>query len=507
MPNSSLHLPKLTETLLSLNLFSLLQKLVSRYSDEITCVGGCIRDSYFGRHRDPFDLDMIVSNPDHVWEVSEFIGQEIGCSPFWLDQERKIVRIQTKGLHLDVNAIRANSLAEDAQSRDFTLNSLMIPLKEVVRTLSLQEEQYVVLDFTQGIADLFSRTLRAPHFGIFQEDPLRLLRMIRFKGVFSLEVESETLHWAQASLPFLPRVAGERIREEWIRLLELSDLANLLFWCDREHLFGSWFPFLSSLAELDKNFTNPISVREHTLYTLQYLEQIFQRIDSGEFPHSEKVSNYLQEAWVENRTKEKLLKMTALLHDIGKAETVTREENRLRFFGHEESGATQAEPFLDHQGWSRREIEFILHLIRTHMRPHGLSSAPYVSANAQFRFFRQLGEEAIGSLLLALADAYATRMLPMGTLTEYELFIEQWLDFAYSPKKNIRKPLLDGNEIMKTLQIPPSPLIRMIMEDLMEKESEGALVTADDAVQFILSQKERYRSTDSPLKDEKKSIE
>ena len=141
------------------------------------------------------------------------------------------------------------------------------------------------------------------------------------------------------------------------------------------------------------------------------------------------------------------------------------------------------------------------------MRPHGLSSAEYVTPNAQFRFFRQLGEGAIGSLLLALADAYATRMLPMGSLTEYEQFISRWLDFAYSPQKNIRKPLLNGDMIMEILQIPPSALIRLIMEDLMERESEGNLHTSEDARQYILRKKEGYLHPTSALKDEKNSIE
>ncbi|MCE5224080.1 HD domain-containing protein [bacterium] len=507
MPEKTLHLPLLTSQLDSLGLWELLVALQQEYPSEIICVGGCIRDTYYGRHYTPFDMDLIALHPALVWPVSEWMGNRLHCTPFWLDAERKIARVQTEGLHLDINAIRADTLAEDALYRDFTLNSLMIPLEELIKNHSSLDEPYCILDFVQGVSDLFDRILRTPRTTTFLEDPLRILRLIRFKGIFSLEVDPDTLILAQAALPKLPQVAGERIREEWNRLLELPDLASLLFWCDREHLFGSWFPFLSKLAELDKNFTNPISVREHTLYTLSYLEQIFRRIFQGDFPHAEELTLYLQESWVENRDRAKLLKMSALLHDIGKADTATREESRLRFFGHEDSGVAQAEPFLSHQGWSKREIEYILVLIRTHMRPHGLSSAEYVTPNAQFRFFRQLGEAAIGSLLLALADAYATRMLPMGSLTEYEQFIARWLDFAYSPQKNIRKPLLNGDIIMEILQIPPSPLIRLIMEDLMEQESEGNLHTSEEASQYILRKKEEYLHPKSALKDEKKSIE
>lgn len=498
MPESSLRLPLLTESIHQNGLLPILEKLSQAYPEQITCVGGCIRDAFFGIRHSLYDLDIIVHQPEHVWKVSQALGIWTQHAPFWLDEERKILRIQTDQYHLDVNAIRCPTLEEDALSRDFTLNSLMISLEELVNTASRDSDLYIIQDYTGGIPDIQQRLLRMTNASVFEEDPLRVLRMIRFKGLLSLQVDPTTLQKAKETLPILPIVAGERIREEWIRLLEMTDLYSLLRWCDQEKLFGSWFPFLDKLEELDKNYTNPISVREHTLLTLYYLEQIFQRIRSGQFPHSEALRQYCQESWVESRSKEMLLKLSALLHDIGKADTVTQEENRLRFFRHEEVGVNLAEPFLVKQGWSRREIDFVLRLIETHMRPHGLSNAEYVTPKAQFRFFRDLGEVAIGSLLLALADAYATKVVPIGTLSDYEHFVEEWLAFAYTPQKNIRKPLLNGDEIMHLLSIPPSAMVGTLMELLMEEESLGHITTQVQARQFLLS---------LSLQDMKKSIE
>lgn len=498
MPESLLQLPLLTKSLFQNELFPVLKKLNQTYPDQITCVGGCIRDACLGICHAPYDMDIIVHQPDLAWQISQALGIWTQHDPFWLDEERKILRIQTAKYHIDVNAIRFPTLEEDAQSRDFTLNSLMVSLDELINTASSQAHHYLIQDYTGGIPDIQKHLLRMTHPGIFEEDPLRILRMIRFKGLLTLQVDPETIRTARESLPILPIVAGERIREEWTRLLEMDDLTSLLLWCNQEKLFGSWFPFLKSLEELDKSTANPISVRDHTLMTLRYLEQIFQRIQSGDFPHSEAVWQYCQENWVEPRSKQMLLKLAALLHDIGKADTVTQEGDRLRFFGHEEVGVSLAEPFLHHQGWSKREIDYILQLIETHMRPHGLSNAEYVSPKAQYRFFRDLGEAAIGSLLLALADAYATKLVAMGTLVEYEHFISEWLDFAFTPQKNIRKPLLNGVEIMTLLNIPPSPMVGTMMELLMEEESLGTITSQEQARQFLLS---------LSLQDGKKSIE
>jgi tRNA nucleotidyltransferase/poly(A) polymerase len=174
------------------------------------------------------------------------------------------------------------------------------------------------------------------------------------------------------------------------------------------------------------------------------------------------------------------------LHDIGKPDTLSIENERLRFFHHEENGAEKALLYLKDLKLSNKETEFIEHLILEHMRPHQLSNAEEVSDRAKYRFFRDLSEEGPFLLLLALADAYATKRIPMGTLTQYEAFVSDMLDYGF--KENLKQvtPLMDGNGVMNLLGIEPSPQVGHILASLLEAQHLNRVSNRKEAEEFIL---------------------
>src|SRR5690606_4722749 len=106
-----------------------------------------------------------------------------------------------------------------------------------------------------------------------------------------------------------------------------------------------------------------------------------------------------------------LLKWAAIFHDIGKPETVRKEDGRVRFFGHEEAGTSLVVEIMERLRFSNKAIKIVDRIVENHMRPGNLSEVSQLTDRAIHRFFRDLSEEGVDTLLLSLADRYSYRKI------------------------------------------------------------------------------------------------
>jgi len=455
-------------------------------SSQVYIVGGALRNALLGITKKSFDMDLLVDPKSDSKLVAEQLSKSLHCSYFELDAERATFRITLENAQIDINGIRGQELMDDLFLRDFSVDALCLPLDNFIKILHRGETRMPVLNYFQGIEDLRLRKIRIHNPSSFKDDPLRLLRAYRLAGEIEGFIDEFTIEQITTDRELLFRVSGERIRDEWMKILAFPDSSSWLQLMDKSSLLSIVFPFLENFRPMDEAYTNDLQVRKHTLETLQYLEQIILRIRKHDFPHSPKLLQLLDQSFSPERSNEVLLKLASLLHDIGKPDTLSIENERLRFFHHEENGAEKALLYLKDLKLSNKETEFIEHLILEHMRPHQLSNAEEVSDRAKYRFFRDLSEEGPFLLLLALADAYATKRIPMGTLTQYEAFVSDMLDYGF--KENLKQvtPLMDGNGVMNLLGIEPSPQVGHILASLLEAQHLNRVSNRKEAEEFIL---------------------
>jgi len=168
-------------------------------------VGGAVRDFVLGRPVN--DFDFVV--PAQSLELAKKVRQQLHAVGFTLDDERQTGRVilnQSKPneIILDFVIYTGGSLLEDVKNRDFTINTLLLDL--------LQPEE--VIDLLGGLPDLDAKVLKAASPQSMQLDPLRVLRGIRFKRTFSLEIEPQTESLMRAAAEGLAQISGERIRDE-----------------------------------------------------------------------------------------------------------------------------------------------------------------------------------------------------------------------------------------------------------------------------------------------------
>jgi len=225
----------------------------------------------------------------------------------------------------------------------------------------------------------------------------------------------------------------------------------------------------------------------HHLSLINYSFESVRQVEKCflEFPNDEKIQKYLNEELASGRKRFALIKLAALLHDIGKPETCKKERNKTTYHGHEHVGRYIVRSIAKMIKMSVRERTSLEAMVGHHLRPGYLSNFKNPTPRAIFRFFRDTGDEAIGVLFLSLADQRSTR----GPLTtekdqkHHEEIIHD-LIFRYftEEKKEKKVRILTGNDLIKQLKLKPSPIFTKILARIEEKYALGEIKTKKQAL-------------------------
>jgi len=467
--------------------------LLSRGDDRLFVVGGWLRDLLLGRPN--HDLDLAVDG--EVVRAAAVLARRLGATVVNLDQERGTIRVV---LHrpvgpvagLDLTRLRQPLLEGDLRARDFTINAIAVPLGDAVPSF---------VDPTGGLDDLRRRLVRMASPGAFEQDPLRLLRAVRFVTELSFDLDDETRTAAQSAAPLLPLAARERQRDELAKILACDTSADGVALLDALHLLPLLLPDLELARGVEQPREHYYNVLEHCLQTLAALDMMLSPLppaDNARAPFWRSLWQGLAavpdlrarlDADVgEGRPRLVSLKLAGLLHDVSKPETKTIDATtgKMRFFGHAELGGRRAEALARGLRFSGREAQYIALLIHEHLRP-GMLAAPgeAPTRRALYRFFRDLGDAAADVLILNLADHAAARG-PLLTLAEWQAHVDYaaWvLRMLYADNQVARPPrLLNGNDLMVELGLRPGPVLGRLLETIREAQAAGEVESREEAL-------------------------
>ncbi len=460
-------------------------------------VGGAVRDQILGRP--VLDLDFAVDG--EARRLARRVAGPLGAAYYELDAERDTGRVLLPaargGQSLDFARLRGGSIEADLAARDFSIDAMAVS----------PDAPEVVLDPTGGLQDLRDRRLRQAGPTAIEADPLRALRGVRLATELDLTIEPKTLASIRRAGSGLSRVSPERIRDEWMRVLQAERPGRPLRVLDHLGLLGVACPEIEPLRGLAQPPPHAFDGLTHTLAVLDRLAELLAVLgpDSEEHRPADLtlgeaslrlgrfrggLEGYLGHELAPGRTRRQLLFMAALLHDVGKPSTgQPGPGGRTRFIGHEAHGAQLAADRGRALRLSNDEIEFLVSAIEHHMRPEMLQSASTVTRRAAYRFFQDAGSAGIGIVLLSLADLlgkYAAsppqaewagrvavaRGLLLATFEEHAQIVE--------PQK-----LIGGEDVMQALGLEPGPIVGTLLEALREAQAEGGVRTRDEALAFV----------------------
>ncbi|MCS7247290.1 MAG: HD domain-containing protein [Anaerolineales bacterium] len=459
-------------------------------------VGGAVRDELLGKST--HDFDFVVSA--EALQIARKVANKLRGAFYPLDNRRQYGRViwntpAGERLKLDFALQAGDSIEEDLVQRDFTINALAIDLRNTERWI----------DPLRGAQDLLAKSLRACSEQAFQNDPLRVVRGVRFALSLRFRIEPATWHRMLAASPGLSSVSGERLAEELFRLLSGYSVASAIRLLDRVGALPYTFPELIPLKEVEQSPPHYQDAYQHTLEVVSRLEEILELLSLPfeEERHANlamglaslhlgryrsKIGSYLEERFTPERNKRALLFLAALYHDSGKALTGSKDENNLwHFFGHEQVSAKLCERRGRELALANDEIEWMRKVVLHHMRPIFLTQtgeAP--SRRAVYRFFRQTGETGIGVCLLSLADVLGIYgyTLPTSLWSRHLDVVRKLLQAWWEEKEEqiSPPPLLDGHEVMQRFGITPGPLIGKILEGIREAQAAGEIHSKEEAL-------------------------
>ena len=182
--------------------------------------------------------------------------------------------------------------------------------------------------------------------------------------------------------------------------------------------------------------------------------------------------------------------MQVFLHDIGKFSTWTIEDDgRHRFIRHDEIGEQLAKGILKEQKFSKKQIDYISGIIRHHIYPSSVVSAPNKSDKIYMRYVRKAGDDSIDWITVAMADRLSARGPAVSDeMVKNNLDALDELQNFYIRVKPTLVPLpklLNGKEIMKIRNMEPSKELGEIIDALTEAQQDGKVLTKDDAIRFV----------------------
>ncbi len=438
----------------------LLDELGAKFVDagfEIALVGGSVRDAFLGKSGLDFDLTtnarpddiarLLRSLTKAVWEI----GRDFGT-----------IGAEVKGVRVEITTYRADSYQADSRKpsvqfgsdlegdllrRDFTVNAMALRLP-----------QRVFVDPHGGLGHLIAGILQTPGAAAtsFTDDPLRMLRAARFTSQLGLAPSTETIEAMRQLASRIEIISAERIRDELVKLMATASPRIGLEMLVETGLAGYFLPELPALRlETDEHHHHK-DVYEHSLRVLD------QAIDFG------------REYGLEF---DLVLRLAALLHDIGKPATRRLEPGgAVSFYHHDVVGAKLAKRRLQALRFDGDTIEEVARLIELHLRFFGYSDQPW-SDSAVRRYVRDAGAQLQRLHVLTRADVTTRNRRKAERLAHaYDDLENRISELAAQEELAAMRPALNGNEIMQLLQVSAGPAVGEAYQFLMElRLDEGEL--------------------------------
>ncbi len=432
-----------------------LGRVFTEAGHELALVGGPVRDALLGRFAgaDTVDLDFTTdAHPETVlallapvaeatWDVGirfGTVGARVG------GREVEITTYRAEAYDPDSRKPEVafgTSLADDLVRRDFTINAMAVRLPALD-----------LIDLFGGRADLevgVIRTPGTPHDS-FSDDPLRMMRAARFSAQLGFDVAPEVVVAMTEQAERLSIVSPERIREELMKIVMSPDPRRGLTLLVDTGLSEYALPELPLLRlEADEHHHHK-DVYEHTLTVLEQ-------------------AMLLEDAHEPVSGPDPVLRLAALLHDIGKPRTRRFEgDGRVSFHHHEVVGARMTRKRMQALRFSNEMTDDVARLVELHLRFHGYGTGEWTDSAVR-RYVRDAGPLLTRLHKLTRADCTTrNRRRAIALQKSYDSLEKRIAELAEQEELAAMRPDLDGREIMRILDIPPGPMVGEAYQFLLD---------------------------------------
>jgi poly(A) polymerase len=430
-----------------------LAELFSGAGHRLYLVGGIVRDAVLGREIDGRDLDfttdarpdeiesLLSSWADAVWTQGKRFGT-IGAK-----KDDRVYEVTTHRAEAYAPESRkpdvqfSDDIEADLSRRDFTVNAMALSL-----------DDFRLVDPFEGTVDLAQRRLRTPLSPeeSFTDDPLRMLRAARFLSGYDLTPEPGLVAAVKSMRARLTIVSAERIRDEFDNLLVVDKPAAGLWFLVHTGLADEFLPELPALAVEQDPIHRHKDVLAHTI------------------------------AVVEKTSPDKVLRLAALLHDVGKPKTRSIGKGGVSFHFHDVVGARMTRERLTALRYPNDEIDEVVRLVELHLRFHTYKMG--WTDSAVRRYVRDAGPSLDRLNELTRCDCTTRNPKKAQALARRMDELEARIDeLRRQEELDAIRPDLDGRQVMAHLGVPPGPVVGQALAFLLELRLEEGPLGEEEA--------------------------
>ena len=489
--------------ILDKEIFHLISEAADRLGVECYVVGGYVRDIFLERPSDDIDVVVVGSGIEVAKELKRMLGRKAHLSVF-KNFGTAQVKIQAPptapegasiagmsneapmgavGGALEVEFVGARresyshdsrkpivedgTLEDDQNRRDFTINAMAICLNK--------DRFGELVDPFNGLADLEDGIIATPLEPdiTFSDDPLRMMRCIRFATQLNFQVEDETFVALERMADRIKIVSGERIAVELNKIMMAKHPSIGLELMQRCGLLQILLPELAALDIVEQK--NGKGHKNNFYHTLEVLENV------AASSHLPQLGEGLWLRWA------------ALLHDIGKTKTKRWDPVvGWTFHNHNYVGAKMvADIFRRLKLPLGAEMKYVQKLVDLHMRPQAIAD-DVVTDSAVRRLLNDAGEDIDDLMTLCEADITSKNEVKKKVFREnFRMVREKLTDLKEKDYKRLLQPVIDGNEIMELFHLTPGPVIKVLKDAMKDAVLDNRVPNEREPLMELLMEKAR----------------